>query len=69
MGYATGRLWIETLRIDDANTIFGVRINVFTALLVLLLATTYFLRVRGPRASVVATSPGGEADAATALRD
>jgi prolipoprotein diacylglyceryl transferase len=62
MGYAAGRLWIETLRIDAANTIFGVRINVFTALLVLLLAATYFLRVRGPRASVVAISAGGEAD-------
>jgi prolipoprotein diacylglyceryl transferase len=61
MGYAAGRLWIETLRIDAANTIFGVRINVFTALLVLLLAATYFLRVRGPRAPVVAISSGDEA--------
>lgn len=50
MGYAAGRLWIETLRIDAANTIVGVRLNVFTALLALLLATTYFRRVRSPRA-------------------
>jgi prolipoprotein diacylglyceryl transferase len=51
MGYAAGRLWIETLRIDAANTIFGVRINVFTSLLVLLLAATYFRTVQsGPRA-------------------
>jgi prolipoprotein diacylglyceryl transferase len=61
MGYAAGRLWIETLRIDDANTIFGIRINVFTALLVLMLATTYFLKVRCPRASVVAIPSHGRA--------
>ncbi len=60
MGYAAGRLWIETLRIDEANTIFGVRVNVFTAALALLLAATYFLAVRGPRASVVAVRTDGE---------
>jgi prolipoprotein diacylglyceryl transferase len=58
MGYATGRLWIETLRIDAANTFLGVRLNVFTALLVLLLAATYFLRVRGPRAPAVPAEVG-----------
>jgi len=60
MGYAAGRLWIETLRIDEANTIFGIRVNVFTASLALLLAATYFLTVRGPRASVVAVRTEGE---------
>ena len=54
MGYAVGRLWMEMLRVDAANTLFSIRINVFTALLVLLLATTYFLRTRDPHASVVA---------------
>jgi hypothetical protein len=34
------------LRIDEANTIFGVRLNVFTAALALLLAAAYFLRMR-----------------------
>ena len=32
--YCVGRLWIEMLRIDTANYIFGLRLNVWTSLLV-----------------------------------
>lgn len=32
--YCTGRLWIEALRIDAANTVLGLRLNIWTALLV-----------------------------------
>ena len=32
--YTLGRLWWELLRIDSATLIFGVRINVFTSVLV-----------------------------------
>jgi len=45
--YATGRVWIEMLRIDEANRLFGVRLNVFVMLVVLLAATLYLLRTRG----------------------
>lgn len=34
MIYTTGRLWIEMLRVDPANHIFGVRLNVWTAIIV-----------------------------------
>nr|WP_205807639.1 prolipoprotein diacylglyceryl transferase [Micromonospora sp. HNM0581] len=65
MGYTAGRFWIEMMRTDDANTILGVRLNVWTAALVFLGALIYFLRVRGPREylipvgapTVAATSP------------
>ena len=53
MGYTVGRFWIELLRTDEANTFFGIRLNVFTALLVFLCALAYFLRVRGTREFVV----------------
>jgi len=53
MAYTAGRFWIELLRIDDANHIFGIRINVFTAGIVFLGALAYFVIVRGPRAYVV----------------
>ena len=43
-GYSIGRLWIETLRIDSANLIFGVRLNVWVSLLVLIFALTYLVR-------------------------
>ena len=53
MAYTVGRCWIEMLRVDEANHIFGIRLNVFTSILVFLLALGYFLRVRGPREYVV----------------
>ncbi len=49
MGYTVGRFWIEMMRTDEANTILGVRLNVWTAALVFLGALIYFVRVRGPR--------------------
>ncbi|MGW0330674.1 prolipoprotein diacylglyceryl transferase [Streptomyces sp. NPDC003011] len=41
--YCAGRAWIEYLRIDDAHHILGVRLNVWTALIVFLLALTYIV--------------------------
>ncbi len=34
LGYTAGRLWIELLRIDTANELWGVRINVWTSIVV-----------------------------------
>jgi prolipoprotein diacylglyceryl transferase len=61
-GYAIGRLWIESLRIDPASEIFGVRINLWTMGIVLALSL-FMLRDwrREPSAAVVAdASPGDE---------
>ncbi|MGK5684530.1 prolipoprotein diacylglyceryl transferase [Actinoplanes sp. URMC 104] len=53
MAYTVGRAWIEMLRVDEANHLFGIRLNVFTSIVVFLGALIYFLVVRGPRAYVV----------------
>ncbi|MFG2055880.1 prolipoprotein diacylglyceryl transferase [Micromonospora sp. NPDC048930] len=53
MGYTAGRFWIELMRTDEANHILGLRLNVWTALLVFLGALAYFVRVRGPREYLV----------------
>ncbi len=53
MAYTVGRFWIEMLRVDEANHLFGVRLNVFTSVVVFLVALIYFLIMRGPRAYVV----------------
>jgi prolipoprotein diacylglyceryl transferase len=53
MAYCVGRFWIEILRDDPANHILGVRLNVFTSVLVFLGALIYFLLVKGPREYVV----------------
>jgi prolipoprotein diacylglyceryl transferase len=42
MGYTAGRGWIEMLRIDEANEILGLRLNVWTSV-VLFLAGLAFL--------------------------
>ena len=69
MAYTAGRFWIEMLRVDEASEFFGIRLNVFTAALLFVLALIYFLVVRGPRAYVVpddapesAPEPTGEGD-------
>jgi prolipoprotein diacylglyceryl transferase len=36
MGYTAGRAWIEMLRIDEANEILGLRLNVWTSVLLFL---------------------------------
>lgn len=69
MAYTAGRCWIEMMRVDEANTFFGVRINVFVSIIVFLLATVYFVVVKGPRGYVVpinapdvAPEPAAESD-------
>lgn len=46
MLYTAGRFWIEQLRIDTANEILGIRLNVFTSVIVFLGALAYFLLAR-----------------------
>ncbi|MFD6754329.1 MULTISPECIES: prolipoprotein diacylglyceryl transferase [Micromonospora] len=67
MGYTAGRFWIEMMRTDEANTILGVRLNVWTAALVFLGALAYFLLVRGPRQYLIPI--GASAATSTAASD
>lgn len=45
--YATGRIWIEALRIDDASTLLGLRLNVVVMGVVLVGALVYLVLRRG----------------------
>lgn len=42
-GYCVGRIWIEMLRIDQANHILGLRLNVWTCLIICALAVAGYL--------------------------
>jgi prolipoprotein diacylglyceryl transferase len=42
-GYTAGRVWIETLRIDKANLILGLRLNIWVSLVVLITASAYLI--------------------------
>jgi prolipoprotein diacylglyceryl transferase len=49
--YTVGRFWIEALRIDQAHTYLGLRLNDYTSIVVFLGAVAYLLLVRDrPRA-------------------
>ncbi|MBB5851483.1 prolipoprotein diacylglyceryl transferase [Amycolatopsis umgeniensis] len=50
-GYTAGRFWIEMMRTDTANHILGLRVNVWTSILLFAAAIAYFVVAakRGPR--------------------
>ena len=66
--YTVGRAWIEALRIDPANDILGLRLNLWTCLLVFIGAVTYFVvsawRHPGREESVFRDEPAPDDDAA-----
>lgn len=52
MGYPLGRVVIEFMRTDDANRILGLRLNVWTSLIVFLLGVWLFRRFESQRHDV-----------------
>jgi prolipoprotein diacylglyceryl transferase len=63
--YCAGRLWIELLRTDPAETFLGVRLNVFTSVIVGLLAVAYFVWQRGRPREVLDRAPAVAEDEAS----
>lgn len=63
-GYTAGRGWIEMLRIDTANHFLGLRINVFTSIVMFLVAIGFLIalrhRTREDPALLVGRSPRDE---------
>jgi prolipoprotein diacylglyceryl transferase len=62
-GYTVGRAWIESLRIDTVNHFAGLRLNVWTALVLFVLSVIYLVvssRLR-PGQENVAARPDGDA--------
>ena len=47
LGYTIGRLWIEALRIDEANLILGLRLNIWVSLIVMIASILYLARSKG----------------------
>ncbi|MDG4862490.1 prolipoprotein diacylglyceryl transferase [Streptomyces sp. T-3] len=64
--YCVGRGWIEYLRVDDVqlDNVLGLRFNVWTSIVVFLLAVAYIVisaKVRPGREEIVEPDPEGEA--------
>ncbi|MFJ6013479.1 prolipoprotein diacylglyceryl transferase [Streptomyces sp. NPDC092952] len=63
--YCAGRGWIEYMRVDEAHHVLGLRLNVWTALIVFVLAVVYMVvsaKVRPGREEIV--EPGAAEEAA-----
>jgi hypothetical protein len=45
MAYTAGRGWIEMLRVDTVNHILGLRLNVWTSIVLFILSAIYFVVV------------------------
>ncbi|WP_246157922.1 prolipoprotein diacylglyceryl transferase [Catellatospora sichuanensis] len=61
MLYTLGRVWIEAMRTDEATMVIGVRLNVWTSIIVFLGAAAFFVLRRGPQEFLVPdTGTAGE---------
>jgi phosphatidylglycerol---prolipoprotein diacylglyceryl transferase len=66
-GYTIGRAWIESLRIDTVNHFAGLRLNVWTALVLFVASVIYLIvssRLRPGQEEVAAQPDGGAGPAA-----
>jgi prolipoprotein diacylglyceryl transferase len=63
-GYTLGRVWIEYLRIDEAEQVLGLRLNVWTSIIVGLAALIIFIVIsrRHPGREESVWLPGREPD-------
>ncbi|WP_313715417.1 prolipoprotein diacylglyceryl transferase [Arsenicicoccus bolidensis] len=57
MGYTLGRVWIEMMRVDQANHVLGLRLNVWTSLLVFAFGLAWFVLARRRSRSVSTADP------------
>jgi prolipoprotein diacylglyceryl transferase len=69
--YTLGRLWIEALRIDPAERVLGLRLNIWTALLVCLLGVVGFVvsARRRPGREADVSLPGRSPDGSAVAQD
>jgi prolipoprotein diacylglyceryl transferase len=71
-GYTAGRAWIENLRIDTVNEFAGLRLNVWTSMILFVVAVAYFIYASRTKpgqediTGVTLDKPATDAAAATA---
>lgn len=58
MLYTVGRGFIETIRTDEAHEFIGLRLNVWTSMVVFVGALAYFLVKKGPQEFIIPAAEG-----------
>ncbi|MFJ9027135.1 prolipoprotein diacylglyceryl transferase [Streptomyces sp. NPDC102274] len=62
--YCAGRAWIEYMRVDEAHHILGLRLNLWTAMIIFVLAVVYLVvssKLRPGREEIVEPDKGADA--------
>jgi prolipoprotein diacylglyceryl transferase len=62
--YTAGRVWIEALRVDEAEKILGMRLNIWVSILIFVVAVVAIVVLRRPADPAVADRAADRADAA-----
>jgi prolipoprotein diacylglyceryl transferase len=71
-GYTAGRAWIENLRIDTVNEFAGLRLNVWTSMIMFVLAVAFFIlsaRLRPGQEDISGTSSDTPSDTSSPTED
>lgn len=72
IGYLVARLWLETVRIDPATEIAGVRVNIWMSMIGIVVAGVWLLRGRGDGQEPIveiASPDNGASKPAAVVRD
>jgi phosphatidylglycerol---prolipoprotein diacylglyceryl transferase len=59
--YTVGRVWVEALRVDHANHILGLRLNVWTSIIIFGAAVTFLVRGRRGQSETVSSPSSSDA--------
>jgi prolipoprotein diacylglyceryltransferase len=55
--YTLGRVWVEALRVDHANRILGLRLNIWTSIVIFAAAVAFLLLARRGQPASVSSTP------------
>ncbi len=66
-GYTLGRVWVEALRIDHANRILGLRLNVWTSIIVFAVAVAFLILGRRDQPEPANAEPADDNDGKPAM--
>jgi prolipoprotein diacylglyceryltransferase len=62
--YTLGRVWVEALRVDHANRVLGLRLNVWTSIVIFIAAVAFLVLARRGQPAAATTARAAQAEPA-----